>query len=747
MFEISKINTAGILVFILFLALGLDLLFYTGIYGSDDMSYYGASYLMASGRFDFSQIGTSFICDDVLFSFGGLRFAVTIPMAIIYYLTSGSVFWINMYFILVHLALVFLTFKTGKLIHNETIGWIASFLVATMPIFYVFAGGIFPDITLTFWILFSGYILFRFYKKRDSYSAKVFSFRTFLLLFTAGFSLGIAYSAKIAALIMFVPYFIIIAKCSKRFFSVETLVYSLYYFAGFLFFIGIETIWLSFLFEDFTIRINLLYFSSSESTAPIIRIQPDKPDLLLFYRDRFIEAHKDLKWALSNLSYFLLGLSIIIYPILKKSSRLLYIVFIWPLLYLIIGVFSFSIYSVSSIQPRYFVIIMPQLTIIGAFVIYSLYSLLKDKLSRNNNVARLILKIGIVCLLLFFMVSNFLETREYAGSVYRANMTKSFLAAYQKVKTDYPASKVFIDPAYARFQPLFLRNKFKGINDPNVHFARWRNRDSLPFFLISPRLLSQEALSPPYFRRSLIRKANAKLVDIVYPQNRWSVLSNFFRQSYDLSVNPIGSFPFCSPGQTCSSFPTYIYVFTEKTKPEKNNDLLFSSIDQKFPLFNVSKHTNIKFNFNQSGYNIKWGENDKFRKYQRKLNKWIQLKGFEKAHYKNPSQNMLGSFKQRQGDFKFSIDIGSLTDQNTKALVRIWLYHNAEYLGSKRSDTCIISPDKTTLKILFTMKNPIDQFRFSIYIHPESDSPGGIYIENLNLRSMDKRRSFSKKNP
>lgn len=719
----------GLLIPILILALVLDLLFYTGYYASDDRSLYTIAYLLAQEKFEFIQSSSAltFICDGLSFDFGGLRFVITIPLALIFKITSGSFFWLCFYFIIYHLGIVILTFKLGKLIHNWKVGIIAAFLIATLPLMYIFAGSMLPDIPLTFWILASGYMLFKLYKNKNKYNYnKKFSLynkSTFLII--AGFLLGLAYSAKISALIFVIPFFMIIINSSKKFFDFDTLKSLMYYLLGFLLFVCIETCILSYFFDGFNTRIGLLFISTDGSSQTQMFEISKYPSIFTFYKSRFIEAHNDLQWPLSHFTLYIIYFCLIVYPIIKNSSKLLYITFLWPLLYLIIGIYSFSIYSVSSIQPRYFTIIMPQVMIILAYLIYTTYTLLNNRFSGLSKYFVITLKCIFICVIFVFVLLNFIKTKNYIGTIYKSEYAKSYWLAYKKALENYPDYKVILgDRNSYRLKPFFLRELYMEqsfIGNKTIK----QYEGELPVLLVTQKIVNDKIIAK-YFPEGLINKISSHLVDMVVLKSRWDYFKEFIHQEYIFSFaqNIVDNSHYFN-------YPTYIYLL-DTNRSEINKNVLFISNNNKFPVFNKSKERECGILPTNNGYSVFWRREKQLN--EENINSSIHIKGLDYKYYKNNTSNHLGSFMSQKGNFSFGMDMISLTHNKTKVLIYIWLYYNGEYVGFKKSDPFYITDSKRLLCFNFNSETPIDQFRFSIYIFPANYQQGGINFGNATLR-------------
>src|SRR5262245_46859491 len=105
-------SSALILVGFVGLALFLDFLFFTGVYGSDDIYYLeGARAVAGEGPF--------------IPELGNVRLGITLPSALVYWLTGsiGAVAWFH---VLYHLALVIVAYVLGRLLHGERAGRIAA---------------------------------------------------------------------------------------------------------------------------------------------------------------------------------------------------------------------------------------------------------------------------------------------------------------------------------------------------------------------------------------------------------------------------------------------------------------------------------------------------------------------------------------------------------------------------------------------------------------------------------------------
>lgn len=132
-------DTAG-LVLLLLLASGLRWLFFTGFYGSDEVTYLES----AVGVLDGSWPPSDYI--------GSLRYGVNIPMAAFMQLFGVSELAAGLWGLCTSVGEVALVFVAARLFWGRPASWLAALCLALMPLHVHFAGRLMADAPLAFFL-------------------------------------------------------------------------------------------------------------------------------------------------------------------------------------------------------------------------------------------------------------------------------------------------------------------------------------------------------------------------------------------------------------------------------------------------------------------------------------------------------------------------------------------------------------------------------------------------------------------
>ena len=186
------------------LALAVDFLYFTGLFASDDAAYLFGSRQLAEG----GPLGAGM---------ASARLAITVPDAVVYWLSGGSTAWIAWFHVAYHLGLVAIAFHLGRLIADERVGLLAAVLTARSRCLYVYAGAVLPDNAMAFWLGLLLIVLEVARQRREQMSAGEMG-RWYAV---AGLLIGVAYSCKESALVVTIPAAICVVAAAPRLRSLE----------------------------------------------------------------------------------------------------------------------------------------------------------------------------------------------------------------------------------------------------------------------------------------------------------------------------------------------------------------------------------------------------------------------------------------------------------------------------------------------------------------------------------------------
>jgi 4-amino-4-deoxy-L-arabinose transferase-like glycosyltransferase len=208
------------LIFILIFALILRLYFFVGIGFNDDSYYLEFAEKIYKGEKFVPLMGVEW----------GIRIAVYYPVVFFWKLLGISEISTSLYFILLSLAGIFVTYLLGKELFDEKVGLVASFLMSIFPLDIIYSTQVGPEIPLQFFTVTA--MLF-FIKSEKT--------KSFLYALISGIFVGLSYLAK-SVVVLIIPilifYVFLRAIHNKRglfkYFRKEDLIRYLTFIIGFL---------------------------------------------------------------------------------------------------------------------------------------------------------------------------------------------------------------------------------------------------------------------------------------------------------------------------------------------------------------------------------------------------------------------------------------------------------------------------------------------------------------------------------
>jgi len=484
-------RTSVILAVCIVVAAVLDFLYFTGFFASDDASYLKAARQIA-------DVGNDLPAYPWRGSLASTRLGITIPDGIAYWLSAGDVVTIAWFHVLYHLALVGLAYAIGREAWDARTGLIAAALVATSPVLYVFAGAVLPDNATAVWLAVVLLLLLRV--RRRALEGPLGAREAGRRYLVAGLVLGVAYACKETALIMTVPCAAIIVAGAPRLRSWVWVRDGAFLAAGLLVFVLFEAVLLRLITHEWMWRLGGVE-SSGAVFAERMTTQGTGPfERLVFLADT-------LRTLMPLTGLALVGAAVA-YPFLRRRDVALLAFFWWPLLYLTIGSTSFSAYRPSSIQARYYAIVMLPAAVMGAVVL--------GELLRRWPARRWVAP-ALVVVMAAIAVFEARHVVGFGGTIYRCADARAFRVAYDEARSAYPDYPVVLALDYRRRMTPLL---FPG--DPDVV------PEGPPFVQLSP------------LADALPEGAHVRTVQIVYPpRRRWDVLVQDLRRVLGASPRPL----------------------------------------------------------------------------------------------------------------------------------------------------------------------------------------------------------------
>lgn len=442
-------------------ALGLDFLYFTGFYASDDVHYLETARQLASLGSDLDGFSWQS-------SIANTRLGLNVPSGLVYWISDGDVAVIAWFHVVYHLALVVLAYAIGRELHDTRTGLIAAALIAVNPVLYLHAGAVLPDNATAVWL---GVLLLMLLRaRRRAVDAPLSTGEAFRRYFVAGLVLGVAYACKETALIMTVAGAITIVAAAPRVRSTVWIRDGAMLAAGLLAFVVLEAVLLRLLSDQWLSRIGEVQHAGDTFADRMTR-QGSWP------HERFSHLWSRAFRPLMPVTIVLLLASALVFPLLRRRNAAVLAFFWWPLLYMTIGSTNFSDYRPSSIQARYYAIIMIPAAVMTAVV---LATLLERWASRRWAAGALVVALG---------VTTLYEARHnlgLGGNLYRCANARAFVTAYQQARSEYPEHPIVLSEYYRRLMTPMLYPRAPANVFAHPSLTSWDPEPVLPYILLSP---------------------------------------------------------------------------------------------------------------------------------------------------------------------------------------------------------------------------------------------------------------------
>lgn len=466
-----------------------DLVFFTGYYASDDKEYFfGAARVADSGSLSKQPL------------IGHTRLVMLAWNVVVGRLTNFNVNWMAGSYVLVHVALVLLTFVLARKIHDRWAGLIAAYTSAVFPLYSLFSTGLYPDLFIACGFVVAVLAFIKSFEcRREGRNVAAAAF-----LFASGASIGFAYMSKETGLLA-LPFFFLawlisevrLAKSVRSTLAtapesarhlvpgthgtrrrvITAILTGSFFATGF---------FAMFLLEHKT----LIALTGNPDFFRLgwTEKEEDLDSIGNFHRDGGFRPDRRFLASLDRLGLeywptllkvcFAAGL--VIYPFTPRRNWVLYFFGIWIYGFLTWGTYSFTNYYPPRIQARYYIPAFPFLII--AFAASLSHLLQGNRWARNSPAARR--RIGIVAAA-FIALSPQLYMRgpnSLAGRLYRADVVANTRRAVQDSVASGSPIVVMSDRLAERVSPIWSDGpplRVDGRRPAVVRTAReWRKADS-----------------------------------------------------------------------------------------------------------------------------------------------------------------------------------------------------------------------------------------------------------------------------
>src|SRR3989338_3594766 len=189
-----------ILAIILLLALIIRLIFFQGTDASDSLKNTRYAYDISKGVFPTDE------------SQGNFRIGLFIPVSILYIVFGVNELSSAAFPLAASLFGIVLIFLFGKLLFNEKIGLVAAFLLSIFPLDVLYATRLMSDLPSG---VFSALSIYFFLKAEKTDKKTGTSTKNYMLYALSGVSLGISFSIREMAIVIFL-FYIVYAVYNKK---------------------------------------------------------------------------------------------------------------------------------------------------------------------------------------------------------------------------------------------------------------------------------------------------------------------------------------------------------------------------------------------------------------------------------------------------------------------------------------------------------------------------------------------------
>lgn len=299
---------------VVILALALRVLFYTGFFGSDEVTYVETAANMAAGDWRASNY------------IGATRYGMNLPVALFIYLFGLSETSANLWPMLCSVGEVAIVFIIARWLWSTRAAVVSALLLALLPLHVHFAGRMMADPPLAFFLTLSVALLLR-----ASYS------RYWLTFLAAGLAWGGVFWVKESVALLYAPVFLILGVYCNR-----TNNRLLWLFAGMGLAVAANCVLMYFVAGD-PMHVFTVMKRAVVKIAGIATLS-ESPWFYLRYlfmdiRHTFLLGFLALAGIVLYAKYFLQN---------KKTDRSTQFVVLWALL--LVGMFSFAVVSFSPVK-------------------------------------------------------------------------------------------------------------------------------------------------------------------------------------------------------------------------------------------------------------------------------------------------------------------------------------------------------------------------------------------------------------
>ncbi|MBN1299691.1 MAG: glycosyltransferase family 39 protein [Melioribacteraceae bacterium] len=696
------------LIIICISAILIDILFYTGYYGSDDKSYVLFAHELSEGNLPIKVLGNGEFLSSTgeTFDFGVLRFAFTIPITILYYFSRSDIFTMIQFVILLHILIIITSYKLGKLIGDSLTGYSAALFASFSPLFYIYSGALLPDNSEILWLLLAIYYSIKV-KGNNKYHFNFINKDAAL----TGLFLGLSYSSKMSALIMVLPIGVYLLRVGNNIFSTRTAKIIASFALGFAAVIIVETMIIYICFGDFFTRYEI--------------IAGMKDHYLRRAGQQGITISERLlrMWRISTKlyePYFIYFFIFILFsfPFLMRRKLYIWFILIYGVLYKIFGTTNFSAYAPPVLQTRYFAFSVPLFGICTGLLLGKIIQLLK-----GNNYKQIlnVIAAGVFAGVTFVNINYNLDD---SGQIYRAPMLQSFNNAYNSLRHyDIGANIIVSDTCMHWLYPVLAVTDRDYYNKLTINKGAYKE-DEFTYYIGSEMYdLNENKLAQLF--ESAGKPRTVKFLDMFHPDRntyekyKKSITSLFIPRSPQLRNENI-----------YHNQRLFIIVADTASSDLNMTEQIKKSLQDYIVFYNMSNYDDVKISKDPLSHLIEWGNYNGERE--------IFINSFDYGlHNLPPGNRMLGSLDSTHSHFNFTMRFENIYMYDIGVQVRIYLFDDYMEVKSGMIDFDLIGGENRTINL--SVNNDASavakNYRLQLFIRNYSNQVGKLLFDNYNVTS------------
>lgn len=400
--------------------------YFTGFFGSDDLSYVSGAYGLSGGTPPYAIVG-------------GARYTITIPLRMLLEVAGHDPQRAVVWFSVVYLLLSIVVYLLVSRLYGRGAGICSALLVIANPILFLYSGAILPDNVLALFLASSVLLFACWLRACESSSAT----RNKAMLFVAAALAGCCYATKEASTLFFVPLAVYGILALRRNSGQQALLILAVAFSGFLSVVCMDALLSGYIYGDPFIRLNAAENMDVIGSAERIM---SKQGIYPWQRVANLWGQFSRTWPTIPV-YFIAILYLVIMhrrigSFMASTDGIVAVTAVWIFTFLTFGSVSIKQYVGIPLQERYYA---PGAVLLCICLGRAVADLAMRASTRGQGVLW-----GAVAALMMIQVA---WPASLAGNIYRAREYRATVAAVKNASRLYPDVPVFVD-SYLAFRVL-----------------------------------------------------------------------------------------------------------------------------------------------------------------------------------------------------------------------------------------------------------------------------------------------------